>query len=110
MRIGAPETLLISGICCAAGASWFGLHLAELRRAVRPIYVELGIVPELFTGVQSASALQHRRNTEPPVQCRSRVVADVGGDDRFAFCAATLTALSSFDGLTPPLCPPSPWG
>ncbi len=57
-RIGAPETLLISGLCCAAGAMWFGLHLQELRRAVRPIYVELGIVPEMATGIQSASALQ----------------------------------------------------
>jgi MFS family permease len=57
-HIGAPATLLISGACCVAGAIWFGLHLEELRRVVRPIYVELGILPEMATAIQSASALR----------------------------------------------------
>jgi MFS family permease len=57
-RIGAPATLLISGLCCLAGVAWFGMHLKELRRAVRPIYIELGILPEIATGIQTASALQ----------------------------------------------------
>jgi MFS family permease len=57
-KIGAPDTLLISGICCILGALWFGSHLKTLRKLVRPIYVELGIIPELAIGIQSASALR----------------------------------------------------
>jgi MFS family permease len=57
-RIGAPRTLLISGICCVAGAAWFRLHLDEVRREVQPIYRELGILPEIAEGIQQASALQ----------------------------------------------------
>jgi MFS family permease len=57
-HIGAPRTLLISGLCCLGGAAWFGMNLEELRRVIRPIYVELGILPEMATGMQSASALR----------------------------------------------------
>lgn len=57
-RIGAPDTLLISGLCCLAGATWFGLHLKEIRQSVRPRYVELGIIPEMAGGIQAASALR----------------------------------------------------
>ncbi len=57
-RMGAPRTLLISGICCVAGAAWFRLHLEEVRRELRPIYRELGILPEIAEGIQQASALQ----------------------------------------------------
>jgi MFS family permease len=45
-RIGAPHTLLISGICCIVGALWFAKSLPSLRRDVRPIYVEKGILPQ----------------------------------------------------------------
>jgi MFS family permease len=45
-RIGAPHTLLISGICCIVGALWFARTLPSLRRDVRPIYVERGILPK----------------------------------------------------------------
>jgi MFS family permease len=44
-RIGAPLTLLISGICCVAGALWFARTLPALRHEVRPIYVKMGILP-----------------------------------------------------------------
>lgn len=57
-RFGAPATLLVSGVCVLLGGLWFRLHLPEIRRAIRPIYVELGILPEVATGLQSASALQ----------------------------------------------------
>ncbi len=57
-RIGAPTTLLISGLVLSVGALWFGVHLKELRRAIRPIYIELGILPEVATGIQSATAMQ----------------------------------------------------
>ncbi|MGE0404852.1 MAG: MFS transporter [Candidatus Korobacteraceae bacterium] len=57
-RIGAPETLLISGLVCIAGAAVFAWHLPAMRVLVRPIYVELGIIPEVASGLQSATALQ----------------------------------------------------
>ncbi len=57
-RIGAPDTLLISGICCIAGAAWFAMHLPQVRSEVRPIYRELGILPEMAAGIQTASALR----------------------------------------------------
>jgi len=46
-RIGAPFTLVIGGAMCVAGAVWFWTQLPSLRAVVRPIYVRLGILPEL---------------------------------------------------------------
>jgi len=54
-HIGAPYTLLISGLCCMLGAAWFARQLGAIRAAVRPIYVEKGILPEVALGVQVAS-------------------------------------------------------
>jgi MFS family permease len=56
--MGAPATLFCGGVCCIGGAIWFARRLPELRRVIRPRYRELGILPQLATGVQSASALQ----------------------------------------------------
>ncbi len=44
-KIGAPRTIMIGGACCLCGALWFALRLPELRRVIRPIYLELGILP-----------------------------------------------------------------
>jgi MFS family permease len=44
--IGAPQTLLISGIACILGAAVFTANLPVLRKQIRPIYVKLGLVPE----------------------------------------------------------------
>jgi MFS family permease len=57
-RLGAPMTVIIGGCLCIVVAVWFSQQLSEIRRVVRPIYVELGIVPEMATGIQAASALQ----------------------------------------------------
>jgi MFS family permease len=57
-RYGAPTTLLVCGLCCIAGAVWFGAHLKSIRTLVRPIYAQLGIIPEVVRGIQSATALQ----------------------------------------------------
>jgi predicted MFS family arabinose efflux permease len=56
-RFGAPHTLLIGGLGCIAGALWFALSLPALRREVRPIYIKVGILPELATGIQQASEM-----------------------------------------------------
>ena len=49
-RIGAPRTLLLGGIGCLAAALWFASLLPKLRELVRPIYVRLGILPEIVEG------------------------------------------------------------
>ena len=56
-RIGAPHTVLASGLCCAMAAAWFSRELPQIRSVVRPIYVRMGILPEVATGLQSASQL-----------------------------------------------------
>jgi MFS family permease len=56
-RIGAPHTVLISGALCLLGAGWFISSLPTIRKAVRPIYSELGILPEIVAGVATTSAL-----------------------------------------------------
>ena len=43
--IGAPRTVMVSGICCLAGAIWFLTQIKAVRKVMRPIYVNLGIVP-----------------------------------------------------------------
>jgi MFS family permease len=60
-RVGAPGTILVGGAACIVGAAIFSSQLPRLRRAVRPIYVRLGILPEIAQGVGAASQL-----TEPP--------------------------------------------
>lgn len=56
-RIGAPQTLLLGGLGCILGALWFATSLRALRRDVRPIYVKIGILPEMAAGVQNTSEL-----------------------------------------------------
>jgi MFS family permease len=55
-RIGAPKTLQLGGICCMAGAFWFSTELPAIRKAVRPIYVRMGILPEVAAGLANAAA------------------------------------------------------
>jgi len=57
-RFGAPATLASGGIFCVIGSIWFARRLPAIRELVRPIYRQLGILPELAMGVQQASALQ----------------------------------------------------
>jgi MFS family permease len=57
-QIGAPRTVMVSGIICIAGAAWFASQLRIIRELVRPIYRTLGIIPEIAAGIQNASALQ----------------------------------------------------
>lgn len=56
-RIGAAHTLLAGGVCCLAGALWFAKALPAIRAAVRPIYIRLGILPEMAAGLANAAEL-----------------------------------------------------
>jgi len=49
-RIGAPATIVAGGVVCIAAGVWLALRLASLRRLVRPIYVERGILPGFDSG------------------------------------------------------------
>ncbi len=44
-NLGAPMTMIINGILLLLAAGWFLTRLPVLRRTVRPIYEELGIIP-----------------------------------------------------------------
>lgn len=57
-KIGAPATLMVCGIAVIAGGAWFFHELPKVRALTKPIYQRLGILPELATGVQAASAVQ----------------------------------------------------
>ena len=45
-RIGAAHTLALGGACCVLAAIWLARRLGRLRAAIRPIYVQLGIIQE----------------------------------------------------------------
>src|SRR5262249_28029167 len=56
-RVGAPHTLFFGGIACLAGAGWFAAQLPAIRATVRPIYVSLGILPQVAAGLSNAAEL-----------------------------------------------------
>ena len=55
--IGAPNTLIIGGVSCVIGAIAFARKLHDLRKKIHPIYVKLGIISELASGIQTATEL-----------------------------------------------------
>ncbi|HLH34790.1 MAG TPA: MFS transporter [Alloacidobacterium sp.] len=42
--IGSPRTVIVSGIACIAGALWFWTRMKAIRKEMRPIYEQLGII------------------------------------------------------------------
>jgi len=55
--LGAPATLFAGGLICVLGATVFARKLPTLRKAVRPIYVKMGIIPEIAAGLHTATEL-----------------------------------------------------
>jgi len=43
--IGAPWTVILNGSAVLLGAGWFATRLPAVRRGIRPIYQEMGILP-----------------------------------------------------------------
>jgi MFS family permease len=43
--VGAPRTVMMNGTIVLLGAVWFTTRLPALRRQIRPIYMEMGIIP-----------------------------------------------------------------
>jgi len=58
--IGTRGTILAGFIACIIGALFFIRILPELKTLIRPIYVKMGIIPEVASVIQTAS--------EPDVQ------------------------------------------
>lgn len=53
--IGAPRTVILSGACCVAGAAWFATQVRGIRKLIRPIYVDLGILPAVNAVLQDGA-------------------------------------------------------
>jgi len=49
---------MIGGALCVVGALLFGLQLPAIRQLVRPIYAQIGIIPEIAEGLQAVSSVQ----------------------------------------------------
>jgi MFS family permease len=60
-RIGAPAALRLCGACSLLGGLLFASQLPRLRNLIRPIYARVGILPEIATGLETASELTSPR-------------------------------------------------
>jgi MFS family permease len=56
-RLGTGNTLGLCGLGCVGVGLWFLRGLPALRRAIRPIYRTLGILPEAAAAVETTSEL-----------------------------------------------------
>ena len=54
--IGTPGAMLTGGLACLAGAMLFLKKLPALKNTVRPVYVKMGIIPEVSPGMQIETA------------------------------------------------------
>jgi len=55
--IGAAGTVLVGGVACLVGAALFAARLPRLRERVRPIYVRMGILSAVASGLHAAVEL-----------------------------------------------------
>jgi MFS family permease len=62
-HVGAPVTLCVGGLLTALGGLAFRRELPALQRSVHPIYVRLGILPEVTRGLDDAAEMMR-----PPVR------------------------------------------
>jgi MFS family permease len=53
--IGAPRTVIISGVACILGSLWFWSRMRAIRTDMRPIYQRLGIVPRREVAIEEAA-------------------------------------------------------
>lgn len=53
--IGAPRTVIVSGIACILGGCWFWTRLPSIRKDMRPIYERLGIISQAVPLAEEAA-------------------------------------------------------
>lgn len=56
-HLGAPHTLLLSGLLSIAVMFFFAKKLPQIRQMIHPIYVRKGIIPEVAAGLQTAAGI-----------------------------------------------------
>jgi len=54
-RIGAPRTVMLGGAVCIVAGAVFAARLPGMRRLIRPIYRQRGIIPEVAEGIDAAA-------------------------------------------------------
>jgi hypothetical protein len=54
-HIGAAHTVQVTGALCVVASLLFTRQLPTLRAFVRPIYQQMGILPEVASGVPAVS-------------------------------------------------------
>lgn len=57
-RIGAPLTVRAGSLFAFASGGLFLLALPTIRRQLRPIYIKLGILPEVAVGLQTTNTIK----------------------------------------------------
>jgi len=57
--IGAPWTVMLSGMSCIVGAAWFLTRMKGIRKVMRPIYEQLGIIPAMSSPELEQEAGSH---------------------------------------------------
>ena len=58
---GAQWTVILNGVAVVLGAAWFVTRLPALRRVVRPIYEEMGIIPSAQEMAAAVTAEEMRQ-------------------------------------------------
>jgi MFS family permease len=58
---GAQWTVILNGVVVVLGAAWFVTRLPALRRVVRPIYEEMGIIPSAREMAAAVTAEEMRQ-------------------------------------------------
>jgi MFS family permease len=53
--LGAQRTVIVSGIACILGGLWFWTQLKNVRAEMRPIYQQMGILPDARIVVEEAA-------------------------------------------------------
>jgi MFS family permease len=59
--IGTPWTIFTGGLATILGGLFFLRKLPELKAMVSPIYIRMGIIPEVAEGIQTASEMETGR-------------------------------------------------
>lgn len=77
--IGTPYTILIGGVSCLVGAALFMKKLPELKSIVRPVYIRMGIIPEVAAAIQTASEPMVEEDIIPSMPIRKRMLPGGSG-------------------------------
>lgn len=51
--MGAPNTLVLGGVLCLCASIWYFGRLPEIRRVIRPVYIEMGIMQDPAAAIEA---------------------------------------------------------